>query len=71
MGFDSYTANEFKQGEGGAGGVAILIRKEIRRSIIELNHCRGNFDIFGIRILGETSAINFIYVYRRPGRSLR
>lgn len=71
MGFDSYTANEFRQGEGRAGGVAILIRKEIKRTIIDLNHCRGNFDIFGIRILEETSAINFICVYRRPGRNLR
>lgn len=65
--FKSNICNNYRQGEGGAGGVAIFIRDDIRSQFLNLNSIKGNFDITGVRILGEREMINVIVVYRRPG----
>lgn len=67
-GFDTYVRNECRQGEGGVGGVAIFIKKQIKRQEIDLSRIKGNFDTLGVRVVGEKEAINFVCLYRRPGK---
>lgn len=66
-GFVSNTCNNYRQGEGGAGGVAIFIRSDYRFQFLNLSNIKGNFDVTGVRILGKEETINVIVVYRRPG----
>lgn len=65
-GYDTYTINNYRQGKGGAGGVAIIIRKNIRCRVFEVDQCNGIWDAIDIRIECDKLPINFIYVYRRP-----
>lgn len=69
VGYDTYTVNNYRQGKGGAGGVGILIRKSIRRRIIEIDQCKGAWDACSIRIECNKTPVNFICVYQRPGSS--
>lgn len=66
--FDIYINNNYNQGAGGAGGVAILIRRSIKRTVIDMSHCRGFFDVLGIKIQGEKYCLTLVCLYRRPGR---
>lgn len=66
-GFASNTCNNYRQGEGGAGGVAVFIRSSYRFQFLNQSNIKGNFDVTGVRILGEEETINVIVVYRRPG----
>lgn len=65
-GFVTYTCNNYRNGEGGAGGAAISVRNSIRAQFLNLNSIKGNFDVTGVRILGEEETINILVVYRRP-----
>lgn len=56
-GFDIYSCNNYNQGEGGAGGVAIFIRQKIKRQVLTFDNIKGNFDIIGVRIEGEKKCI--------------
>lgn len=70
-GYDTYVMNDCSQGKRvGAGGVAILIKKNIKRKVIDLEQCKGKFDACGIRIEGEQITVNFICIYRRPGNKV-
>lgn len=66
-GFSSYLCNNYRQGEGGAGGVAIFIRYDIKSRFINLRDIKGSFDMTEVRIVGEERTIKVIVVYRRPG----
>lgn len=71
-GFDVYSVNNYRREAGGAGGgVAILIRKNLKRSLINMSHCKNNLDVLGLKIQGAGICINILCLYRRPGKAYR
>lgn len=64
-GFDVYERVNYRQGEGGAEGVAILICRHIKREPLDMSRIKGNFDVVGIRIESTIVVINFVCTYRR------
>lgn len=70
-GFDTYSRIDYRQDEGGAGGVAVFVRKYIRRQELDLSYIKDNLDAVGIRVEGDKEIINFICFYRRPSKTER
>lgn len=70
-GFDTYAINNYTQGMGGTGGVAIFVRKVIKSFAIDMSQCNDFIDAVGIRIQGRDKPLNLVCIYRRPGRTNR
>lgn len=70
-GFEGITVNRYNKGKGGAGGVAILTKRGIKRQHLNLKHCKKDFDICSIRLFGEAGILNVLCVYRRLGAQTR
>lgn len=49
-GFNCHMINNYQREEGGAGGVAILIRKNIKCQIIDFSDIKSSIDVIGIRV---------------------
>lgn len=58
--------NNYNQGEGGAGGIAIFIKKSLKVQELDLTINKKNFDILGIKIKTDVGEISIIEIYRRP-----
>lgn len=65
-------ANSYNQGQGGAGGVAIFVKKNIKAKEVTLNNIRfEEMDYVAITIYGMKENLVIVGVYRRPGKVLK
>lgn len=64
---DLFVRNNYRQGTGGAGGMGIYIRRQIKCQLLNFDNVKGNFDTIRLRIERDKESINFICVYRIPG----
>lgn len=61
-GFATHVCNNYRQGEGGAGGVTIFIRHNIRSQFLNLSNIKGSFDIAGVHRGGENNKFSCCYM---------
>lgn len=60
--------NNYNQGNGGAGGVAIFIKRNTKFREIDIDINNENLDVIGLRIDTETIPVVLMAIYRRSGR---
>lgn len=67
-GYITIMKNNYNQGNGGAGGVAIFIKRNTKFREIDIDINNENLDVIGLRIDTETTPVVLMAIYRRPGR---
>lgn len=71
-GYNGIIGNNYKNGQGGAGGVAIFVKKSIRVKEVSLENIqKEEFDCAAIMIYKMEENLAIIGIYRRPGKMLQ
>lgn len=72
-GYKTLTRNNYNNNLGGAGGVAIIVRENLRVEINDdFNTNDGDIDCASVQVqTDQKKIINVIAIYRRPGRQMR
>lgn len=70
-GFEVEFQNDYNSTKKGAGGVAIFVKRGIKRETLCFPQNARDFDVCGVRIEGDNMWLNIVCIYRRPNLHVR